>query len=118
MCLNIVDHVINVFEWLNSYLTNEENKKVFLDYYGSWCILKWCKLNNTTVLNAAVDIYTLMSRDGQHTERFLVSCSTENFFSNLSVILRNHGTNSPVGGVDVKLLEKLSLLLQKLSTIK
>ena len=41
-----VDYINNVFEILKQDLKHYEVKKLFLDYYGTWTILKWCKLTN------------------------------------------------------------------------
>jgi hypothetical protein len=83
------------------------------------------------LLNLAIDVYLLMCVEGQHLEPFLESCSNELWFSNISIVLKNVNTNSnsSVGqtisnlstnsaNIDVKLVEKMSLLLQKLSKIK
>ena len=92
-------------------------KKLFLNYYGTWTIIKWCKLSNKHFLSCSVDTYLQMSSDWEHLETFLESCSNESWFSHISVILKN--TNMPNGvKLEINFLEKLSVLLQKLSKKK
>jgi hypothetical protein len=75
----------------------------------------------------AIDVHLLMSVEGKHLEPFLESCSNEIWFSNISIVLKNAnivtsgpglGLNSNSTNVDIKLVEKMSVLLQKLSKIK
>ena len=42
--LNQVDYLMNVFEILRSDLKDESIKELFYCYYGTWVLLKWCKL--------------------------------------------------------------------------
>jgi hypothetical protein len=75
-------------------------------------------------------MYLLMSVECKHSEPFLESCSNELWFSNISIVLKNaNAVSSNPGGqmscsnlsstnIDIKLAEKMSVLLQKLSKIK
>ena len=60
---------------------------------------------------SAVDIYLQMSMESSLSRLFLESCSGEAWFRSVCLVWRMPGT-------DNKLLEKLSILLQKLSKIK
>ena len=44
--LNQADYVNNVFEIMRGDLKKDTLKKLFLNYYGTWTIIKWCKLTN------------------------------------------------------------------------
>ena len=42
----LADYIHNVFEILRHDLKDDAIKELFLNYSGTWTILKWCKLNN------------------------------------------------------------------------
>lgn len=114
--------VIQVFELLKDDLKNEETKRIFLNFHGSWTVIKWCKVGNLVVLNLAIDVYLLMSIEWRMVGKFLDSCSNESWFSQISILLRNSNVNcSPSASsncLDLKVIEKLSILMQKLSKIR
>jgi hypothetical protein len=80
------------------------------------------------MLNSAIEIYLLLSIESKYLDKFLESCSNELWFSNISIIFRNSNivssssiqTNTGMNSVNlnIKIVEKLSVLLQKLSTLK
>lgn len=57
--LNQVDYLVNVFDILRNDLKNEDMKELFLNYYGVWALIKWCKLVNKVNLVSFV-FYTLL----------------------------------------------------------
>ncbi len=44
--LFLADYIHNVFEILRDDLKDDCIKQIFMDYFGTWTILKWCKSNN------------------------------------------------------------------------
>jgi len=44
--LSQADYINNIFEILRHDLKDDTLKKLFLTYFGTWTILKWCKLTN------------------------------------------------------------------------
>ena len=67
-----------------------------------------------------------MSMDWLHLDKFLESCSNESWFSQISLLVKNSSTisasttNSMMtnSSLDVKIIEKLAVLFQKLSKIR
>ncbi len=107
-----VDHLINTFDLLKNDLKCDTNKEIFLDYYGIWTLLKWCKLANKPLLTQSIDILLVLSIDSLLFDNFLNQCSNETWFSQISVLMRHLNQTA---NVDLVLYEKLSVLLQKLS---
>lgn len=103
-------------------LKDEENKILFLDFNGTWTVIKWCKLANQVVLNLAIDVYLMMAIEWKLLAKFLESCSNESWFSQISILLRNSNVNSSPSVnsncLDLKIIEKISILMQKLSKIR
>lgn len=62
-------------------------------------------------MGTAVDILLQMSTDSPFQAAFLESCSTEAFFRTAAMVIR-----TPVS--DARIMERLSIILQKLSKIK
>ncbi len=46
----LADYISNIFEILRHELKNNEFKNIFLSYFGTWTIMKWCKLANKVCL--------------------------------------------------------------------
>ncbi|RNA41757.1 coiled-coil domain-containing protein [Brachionus plicatilis] len=120
--LSQVDLIIQVLELVKQDLKDEDNKKLFLSFHGTWTVIKWCKLGNQVVLNLAIDVYLLMSIEWKLVGKFLESCSNENWFSQISIVLRNSNVNSSPSAnsncLDLRVIEKISILMQKLSKIR
>ena len=62
-------------------------------------------------MGSAMDIFLQMSADSPFQQTFLESCSNEACFRTVAMVLR-------APSQDNKLLEKLSIILQKLSKIR
>ena len=59
----------------------------------------------------------------KHLDKFLESCSNESWLSQISLLFRNSGISNSMQtstntNLDVKIVEKLAVLLQRLSKIK
>lgn len=64
-----------------------------------------------TFMGSAMDIFLQMSTDSPFQQPFLETCSTETWFRTIAMVLRAPSQDS-------KLLEKLSIILQKLSKFR
>jgi hypothetical protein len=115
--LSQADHISNVFEILRKDLKVDNYKKIFLNYYGTWTIIKWLKLSSKHFLGCSIDTYLQLSTDWEYVEIFLESCSNETWFSHIGVIMKSVNIPNAVK-LDINFFEKLSVLLQKLSQIK
>lgn len=62
-------------------------------------------------MNPAMDIFLQMSTDSPFLPPFLESCSNETWFRTVAMVLR-------APRQDIKLLERLSIVLQKLSKLR
>ncbi|XP_066286043.1 coiled-coil domain-containing protein 138-like [Branchiostoma lanceolatum] len=106
-----VDYLAQVFEVLRNDLRLEKCKELFLHYQGVQVILPFIKGGNRALMGSAVDILLQLSTESAMLPRFLDSCSNESWFRACALLLRTPN-------LDAKLLEKLSIILQKLSKIK
>ncbi|XP_046352653.1 coiled-coil domain-containing protein 138-like isoform X1 [Haliotis rufescens] len=109
--LTQADLLAQVFDVLKTDLKSDVAKELFLYYQATPVITVYLKPVNKVFMGPAVDILLQLSTDSPFTTRFLESCSTEHWFRTVAMVLR-----TPVS--DNKIVEKLSILLQKLSKIK
>lgn len=109
--LSQVDYLAQVFDVLKTDLKDDVGKQIFLTYEGVNVVLTYMKPVQKALLGSAVDVMLLMSVDSPFTAAFLDSCSNELWFR-MAVNLLQHK------GLDPKILEKLSIVLQRLSKIK
>eukprot|EP00058_Branchiostoma_floridae_P025874 XP_002611364.1 hypothetical protein BRAFLDRAFT_73240 [Branchiostoma floridae] len=106
-----VDYLAHVFDVLRNDLRLEKCKELFLHYQGVQVILPFVKGGNKALMGSAVDILLQLSTESAVLPMFLDSCSNESWFRACALLLRTPN-------LDIKLLEKLSIILQKLSKIK
>jgi len=106
-----VDHVAHVFEVLKTDLKCESAKELFLHYQATPVFLPYVKPSSRQFSNAALDIYLHMTVDSQVLSSFLQSCSNEAWFRPVTMLFR-------MPNAEEKLLEKISIILQKLSKLK
>ncbi|XP_048350863.1 coiled-coil domain-containing protein 138 isoform X2 [Sphaerodactylus townsendi] len=105
------DYLAQAFDTLCMDLKTDEGKALFLDYEAVPIILSHMKISSKVLLSNAIDSLLQMTTESRFLHQFLEACSNESFFRTCSVLLRN-------SKLDVQVLEKLSILLQKLSKIK
>ncbi|KAK2553395.1 Coiled-coil domain-containing protein 138 [Acropora cervicornis] len=74
-------------------------------------VLKTDLKDDVGLLSSAIDVLLLMSVDSPFTSSFLESCSNEPWFRTTVNLLQRKG-------LDSKILEKLSIVLQRLSKVK
>ncbi|XP_025022082.1 coiled-coil domain-containing protein 138 isoform X2 [Python bivittatus] len=105
------DYLAQAFDSLCIDLKTDEGKVLFLDYQAVPIILTHLRTSRKGLLSNAIDSLLQMTTESRYLNHFLEACSNELFFRTCSVLLRN-------STLDTQLLEKLSILLQKLSKIK
>ncbi|XP_013389545.1 coiled-coil domain-containing protein 138 isoform X2 [Lingula anatina] len=109
--LSQVDHLAHVFDVLKMDLKSESAKELFIHYRASPVIISFFKPASKALMTCAMDVYLQMSMESLNLHQFLESISTESWFRACSVILR-------APNLENKMVEKLSIVLQKLSKIK
>ncbi|NXK64812.1 CC138 protein, partial [Sylvietta virens] len=106
-----VDYLAQAFESLRIDLKTDEGKALFLEYQCVPVILSHLKVSSTSLLSSALDGLLHMTMESGCLQPFLEACSNESFFRTCSVLLRS-------SKLDIAVLEKLSVILHKLSRIK
>ncbi|NXH44942.1 CC138 protein, partial [Dicaeum eximium] len=106
-----VDYLAQAFESLRIDLKTDEGKALFLEYQCVPVVLSHLKVSSTSLLSSALDGLLQMTMESGSLQPFLEACSNESFFQTCSVLLRS-------SKLDIAVLEKLCVILQKLSRIK
>nr|XP_009930061.1 PREDICTED: coiled-coil domain-containing protein 138 [Opisthocomus hoazin] len=106
-----VDYLAQAFDSLHTDLKTDEGKALFLEYQCVPVILSHLKVSSRGLLSSALDGLLQMTMESGSLQPFLEACSNESFFCTCSVLLRS-------SKLDILILEKLCVILQKLSRIK
>ncbi|XP_068950119.1 coiled-coil domain-containing protein 138 isoform X3 [Petaurus breviceps papuanus] len=106
-----VDYLAQAFDSLCLDLKMDEGKALFLEYQAVPVILNHLKITNKGLLSNVMDSLLQMTVESRFLQPFLEACSNVLFFRTCSVLLRHPK-------LDLQILEKLSIILQKLSKIK
>ncbi|NWZ76162.1 CC138 protein, partial [Poecile atricapillus] len=106
-----VDYLAQAFESLRVDLKTDEGKALFLEYQCVPVVLSHLKVSSASLLSSALDGLLQMTTESGSLQPFLEACSNESFFQTCSVLLRS-------SKLDIGVLEKLCVILQKLSRIK
>ncbi|XP_049690305.1 coiled-coil domain-containing protein 138 isoform X4 [Accipiter gentilis] len=106
-----VDYLAQAFDSLRIDLKTDEGKALFLEYQCVPVILSHLKISSRGLLSSALDGLLQMTTESGSLQPFLEACSNESFFRACSILLRS-------SKLDVQILEKLCVILQKLSRIK
>ncbi|XP_074948114.1 coiled-coil domain-containing protein 138 isoform X3 [Phalacrocorax aristotelis] len=106
-----VDYLAQAFDSLHIDLKTDEGKALFLEYQCVPVILSHFKVSSRVLLSSALDVLLQMTMESGSLQPFLEACSNESFFCTCSVLLRS-------SKLDTQILEKLCVILQKLSRIK
>ncbi|KAF1382407.1 hypothetical protein PFLUV_G00143470 [Perca fluviatilis] len=104
------DVLAQALDSLRTELMSEESRGLFI-HYGGVCVLLSMLRAGRGGLHAPVDIFMQLTEQSRYLNPFLESCSCEEFFRAASQLLKNPRLELPT-------LEKLSILLQKLSSIR
>ncbi|XP_065108499.1 coiled-coil domain-containing protein 138-like isoform X1 [Paramisgurnus dabryanus] len=102
-----VDILAQALDVLLCAVRTDEGQQLFLHYGALSAVLSVLRVGGPALLMLSVDLLLQMSTQS----RFLDECSTEEFFRCVSLFLRKPR-------LDPALLEKISVLLQKLSSIR
>ncbi|XP_072477930.1 coiled-coil domain-containing protein 138 isoform X7 [Notamacropus eugenii] len=106
-----VDYLAQAFDSLCLDLKIDEGKALFLEYQAVPVVLNHLKIANKGLLSNVMDSLLQMTVESRFLQPFLEACSNVLFFRTCSVLLRHPKLDLPI-------LEKLSIILQKLSKIK
>lgn len=109
--LSQADVLAHAFDVLKVELKSEVAKELFLYYQATQVITHYLKPTNKAFMGTSVDILLQMSSDSPFQQAFLESCSNESFFRTAAMVIR-----TPVS--DARIMERLSIILQKLSKIR
>ncbi|XP_040588321.1 coiled-coil domain-containing protein 138 isoform X2 [Mesocricetus auratus] len=105
------DYLAQAFDSLCLDLKTDEGKTLFLEYQAVPVILKHLRISSKGLLSNVIDSLLQMTVESKSLQPFLEACSNSFFFRTCSVLLRTPK-------LDLHILEKLSIILQKLSKIK
>ncbi|XP_072705905.1 coiled-coil domain-containing protein 138 isoform X2 [Ciconia boyciana] len=106
-----VDYLAQAFDSLRIDLKTDEGKALFLEYQCVPVVLSHLKVSRRGLLSSALDGLLQMTMESGSLQPFLEACSNESFFRTCSVLLRS-------SKLDTQILEKLCVILQKLSRMK
>ncbi|ELT98232.1 hypothetical protein CAPTEDRAFT_185091 [Capitella teleta] len=109
--LNQVDKVAYVFELLRNEVKNSNGKELFLYFNSTSILLPHLKPSNKVLCAAVIDVYLQMCSDNPDLDLFLTSCCDPSWFHTVALLWTLPSTPQ-------KLLEKVSILLQKISKLK
>ncbi|XP_012593073.1 coiled-coil domain-containing protein 138 isoform X1 [Microcebus murinus] len=105
------DYLAQAFDSLCLDLKTDEGKTMFLGYQAVPVLLSHLKISSKGLLSNVIDSLLQMTVESKFLQPFLEACSNTLFFRTCSVLLRTPK-------LDLQILEKLSIILQKLSKIK
>nr|XP_045004442.1 coiled-coil domain-containing protein 138 isoform X2 [Jaculus jaculus] len=105
------DYLAQAFDSLCLDLKTDEGKTLFLEYQAVPVILSHLRISSKGLLSNVIDSLLQMTVESKSLQPFLEACSNSLFFRTCSVLLRTPK-------LDLHILEKLSIILQKLSKIK
>ncbi|KAM7098566.1 coiled-coil domain-containing protein 138 isoform 9-T11 [Molossus nigricans] len=105
------DYLAQAFDSLCLDLKTDEGKILFLEYQAVPVILSHLRISSKGLLPNVIDSLLQMTVESKSLQPFLDACSNTLFFRTCSVLLR-------APKLDLQILEKLSIILQKLSKIK
>ncbi|XP_037644795.1 coiled-coil domain-containing protein 138-like [Sebastes umbrosus] len=104
------DVLAQALDSLRTELMSEESRGLFI-HYGGVCVLLAMLRAGRGGRHTPVDILVQLTEQSRYLNPFLEACSCEEFFRTASQLLKNPRLELPT-------LEKLSILLQKLSNIR
>ncbi|KAM3935500.1 coiled-coil domain-containing protein 138 isoform 2-T2 [Leptodactylus fuscus] len=106
-----VDYLAQALDSLCMDLKSDEGRSLFLEYQAVPVVVDLLHVPNRGLISGILDILLQLSMETRFLQPFLESCSTESFFCTCAALLKDTK-------VDVQVLEKLSIVLQKLSKVR
>ncbi|KAM9342239.1 coiled-coil domain-containing protein 138 [Pholidichthys leucotaenia] len=104
------DVLAQALDSLHTELMREESRGLFIHYGGLQLLLRNLRISRSG-LDIPINILLRLTEQSCYLNSFLEACSCEEFFKTASQLLKN-----PC--LDLPSLEKLTIILQKLSTIR
>uniref|UniRef100_A0A8C5M7W4 Coiled-coil domain containing 138 n=1 Tax=Leptobrachium leishanense TaxID=445787 RepID=A0A8C5M7W4_9ANUR len=105
-----VDYLAQALDSLCMDLKCDEGRSLFLDYQSASVVLNLLSGLNRSLASHVLDILLQLSMETRFVQPFLESCSNESFFKASALLLKDPKA-------DIQTLEKLSIVLQKLSKV-
>ncbi|XP_044141206.1 coiled-coil domain-containing protein 138 isoform X2 [Bufo gargarizans] len=106
-----VDYLAQALDSLCMDLKSDEGRSLFLEYQAVPVVVDLLHVSSRGLISSILDILLQLSMETSFLQPFLESCSTESFFSTCATLLKDPKA-------DVQILEKLSIVLQKLSKVR
>ncbi|XP_056321133.1 coiled-coil domain-containing protein 138-like [Danio aesculapii] len=106
-----VDVLAQAVDVLSCAVRTDEGQMLFLEYQALPAVLALLRAGGPGLLAPSVDVLMQMSAESPLLPLFLDQCSTEGFFRCVSQVLRNPR-------LEPLMLEKMLMILQKLSSIR
>ncbi|XP_053313414.1 coiled-coil domain-containing protein 138 [Spea bombifrons] len=106
-----VDYLAQALDSLCMDLKSDEGRCLFLEYQAVTIILNLLGVSNRGLVSSVLDILLQLSMETRFAQPFQESCSNEAFFKTCASLLRDPKIHVPA-------LEKLSIVLQKLSKVR
>ncbi|XP_050974477.1 coiled-coil domain-containing protein 138-like isoform X2 [Labeo rohita] len=106
-----VDVLAQAVDVVSGAVRTDQGQALFLEYRALPAVLALLRSGSPGLLAPSVDVLLQMSSQSRTLSSFLDECSTEDFFRCASLFLRHPRVEPP-------LLEKMLMLLQKLSSVR
>ncbi|XP_067300770.1 coiled-coil domain-containing protein 138-like isoform X2 [Pseudorasbora parva] len=106
-----VDVLAQAVDVLSCAVRSDEGQMLFLEYQALPAVLALLRGGSPGLLARSTDVLLQMSSESRMLSAFLDQCSSEDFFRCAALFLRNPRLEPP-------LLEKMLMVLQKLSSIR
>ncbi|XP_075056369.1 coiled-coil domain-containing protein 138 [Mixophyes fleayi] len=106
-----VDHLAQALDSLCMDLKSDEGRSLFLEYQAVPTVVHLLHVSNRGLISSVLDILLQLSMETRFLQPFLEFCCTESFFRTCAALLKDPK-------VGVQILEKLSIVLQKLSKVR
>ncbi|KAG8586910.1 hypothetical protein GDO81_005517 [Engystomops pustulosus] len=106
-----VDYLAQALDSLCMDLKSDEGRSLFLEFQAVPVVVDLLHVSNRGLISSILDILLQLSMETRFLQPFLESCSTESFFCTCATLLKD-------SKIDVPILEKLSIVLQKLSKVR
>ncbi|XP_063809889.1 coiled-coil domain-containing protein 138 [Pseudophryne corroboree] len=106
-----VDYLAQALDSLCMDLKSDEGRCLFIEYQAVPTVVHLLHVSNRGLISSVLDILLQLSMETRFLQPFLEHCSTESFFRTCAALLKDPK-------VDVQILEKLSIVLQKLSKVR
>ncbi|XP_051762538.1 coiled-coil domain-containing protein 138-like isoform X3 [Ctenopharyngodon idella] len=110
-CLGKLDVLAQAVDVVSCAVRTDEGQTLFLEYRALPAVLALLRGGSPGLLAPSIDVLLQMSSESRMLSAFLDQCSTEDFFRCASLFLRNPR-------LEPALMEKMLMLLQKLSSVR